>query len=284
MFRKLIVLAILPIFLFITPMAAEARTSTHKLRSSQRSAELAANPALAEFTHKRKVSVAGEVITLPGMISSQTFLISLGPGKSIPVYLRSKEFPDMQIGDTVAVAGAVSITRGEKRISVKEGTNIRVIKRGGLASAPMDTSISDLPNKPLNAWLQVRGEITERTAGHIYLDDGSGEVFIPLKKNMRKAKSVWKLGDRVRVTGILGRTKKGEVQLIPMSIKDLETASSTYATTTAFTNHGRADLSVIKKYLIATVAGLLTVLAAILIKMRWNPIFVTLFKRSKNSC
>lgn len=283
MFQRLIVLIILPIFLFITPIAADARASTYKSRSSSRGAELVANPALAEFTHKRKVSVAGEVITLPGMISSQTFLISLGTGKSIPVYLRSKEFPDMQIGDTVAVAGTISIARGEKRISVKKGADIRVIKRGGLASAPIDTPISDLPNKPLNAWLQVRGEITERTANRIYLDDGSGEVFIPLKKNMRKAKSVWKLGDQVQVIGISARTKKGELQLIPFSINDLKPVSSTFVTSTALVNQERADLSVIKKYLIATVAGLLTVLAAILIKMRWRPIFLnSFFKRGKN--
>ncbi|MCB9798791.1 lamin tail domain-containing protein [Candidatus Nomurabacteria bacterium] len=168
------------------------------------------------------VSFPGYVSVLPGILGSQIFYVQ-DREAGIQIYMHSKEFPELSYGDFVSINGEVSVVGGQKRIKVKQPENIRVLSKNDqeiLSEFVVDRELSQI-DETLHARLaQVHGEITELRGSQMYIDDGSEEFLVYFKKGTGITRSMFSLGQNVRVNGIVENTLTG-MRILPRSVDDV---------------------------------------------------------------
>ena len=208
-----------------------------------------------------KISTEGIVAVLPGILGTQYFYITDG-NAGVQVYMHSKAFPELKVGDRVKVSGEISLPFGETRIKVSNAANIKVIGSGDLTA--VNYQISELGSEMSGALVEVEGEITELKSAYAYIDDGSDEIKIYFKKDTGLSKADFSLGEIIKVKGIL-INKSDELQILLRSGDDLEKADS---------GEIGAELDLVEssspvdKYLMATTGGLGSVLLGLFLRAR----------------
>ena len=70
----------------------------------------------------------------------------------------------------------------------------------------------------IGSLVKISGEVVGKNGQSIYVDDGTGEIFVYFQKGI-DIKS-FKAGDSLTITGIVGSMKNG-VRLLPRSDKDI---------------------------------------------------------------
>jgi len=163
------------------------------------------------------VKVAGIVAVKPGILGSQYFYIVGSPG--IQVYNYKKDFPNLEIGDYVEVTGELSISRGEQRLKTKQADDIKIIERRQPPTANKATC-ERINEDYVGQLITVTGEVVERKSSVIYLDDGTDEVVIYIKKATGINPKSIKEGEIIQVTGLVSRTKTG-IRIMPRSPDDI---------------------------------------------------------------
>lgn len=183
---------------------------------------------LSEFEKGQPVSVKGVVVIPPGVMSTQYFYISDTVG--VQVYMSKKDFPALAVGDLVQVLGELSETQGQPRIKVKEKKDI--IKLGKREIESLELSIAEVGEDESGKIITVQGEVTEKKSTYLYVDDGSGEIQVTIKKPLAAAVKNVKLGQRVEVTGMV-LPVQAEFHLIPRFASDIVISASTSTPETA---------------------------------------------------
>jgi len=163
------------------------------------------------------VKVSGTVAVLPGVFGTQYFYITGSPG--LQVYNYNKNFPELKIGDFVEVAGELSQINGEKRLKTKEASDIKILEYKGLPEPDLLTC-DKAGEENIGELIIVVGEITEIKGSTIYLDDGSEEVLIYIKKGTGINIKNYSEGETASVTGIMSNTTTGP-KLMPRSADDI---------------------------------------------------------------
>jgi hypothetical protein len=179
------------------------------------------------------VKVRGIVSAEPGILGSQIFYIqppSIPPDKGgwgvnagIQIYSYKKDFPELKIGDEIEVVGTLSQNRGETRLKIKQQEDIQIIKNNRndetqLRPAPVPAS--EIGEDLEGSLVQVIGEIIEIKGSSIFLDDGSDEVKVYLKKTTGIKKN-FQEGDIITVAGIVSQTSTG-YRLLPRYQDDIK--------------------------------------------------------------
>ncbi|MBT6294792.1 MAG: PKD domain-containing protein [Candidatus Magasanikbacteria bacterium] len=209
------------------------------------------------------VKTSGIVAVMPGVLGSQYFYIVGSPG--VQVYMHKKNFPEFALGDEISVVGEISQVNGEARVKVKESTDITVLTHPGVPD-PILLDVSDV-HELYEGWLaQVSGEVTEVKGSHFYLDDGTEEVKVYLKRGTGLTKKDIIVGNLVQVSGIIGKTRQG-YQLLPRSVEDVVHTGSVVKSgdgeSVNVVDKDVKDGSSIKRYLLVTLFGLLCILFAL---------------------
>ncbi len=163
------------------------------------------------------VKVNGTVAVLPGVLGSQYFYITGSPG--IQVYNYYKDFPSLQLGDYITVSGEISMSNGEMRIKTKQASDMQVLEHGE-PPAPEQLSCDKISEEYTGQLVSVTGEVVERKSSLVYLDDGTDETLIYIKAATGINASNIKEGERVAVTGLVGRTQSGP-RIMPRSNEDI---------------------------------------------------------------
>jgi len=201
---------------------------------------------IKEFESGELVKVAGVVAVKPGVLGSQYFYIvtphpltpspSKGEGNleervkkevikdliftaGIQVYNYKKEFPPLKIGDYVEVNGELAVSSGEMRIKTKIADDMKIIEQ---RDAPVAEAFDcdKINEETIGALITVTGEVVERKSSIIYLDDGTDEVIVYIKKATGINPKSIEEGEILEVTGIVGRTKSG-IRIMPRSTDDI---------------------------------------------------------------
>ncbi|MFH0857628.1 MAG: lamin tail domain-containing protein [Candidatus Magasanikbacteria bacterium] len=165
-----------------------------------------------------QVKVKGTVAVLPGILGTQYFYITGSPG--VQVYSFKKDFPELALGDEISVTGEISEVSGELRIKTQSQEDIQ--KTGVKHDlVPKSIEVADIEGMNPGWLVEVSGEITEAKSSQLYVDDGTEEILVYLKKATGINGRSYEIGDHVKVVGILGQTKSG-TRLLPRFPEDIQ--------------------------------------------------------------
>ena len=167
------------------------------------------------------VQVSGQVIVEPGVLASQIFYIAdpkACPG--IQIYMYSKNFPELKLGDLVEITGILAESSGEKRIKVSEKENIKILKNQE-ALAPTPIKLSEVEEGLEGCLVSTAGEVTEKSGSNVYFADDDGELKIYFKPTLAFPKPKMAIGDQIEAAGIVSQTKTG-FRLLPRYENDLK--------------------------------------------------------------
>ena len=228
-------------------------------------------------TDIKKILVAGEIATAPGTVSHRTPLasgtirgvVTVPPGvlaktylyivcetpcagEGVKVRMTKAEWPALQKGDVVTVTGKTSAAGNEPSFLTKK-EQVRVTgNRKRVMPEPLPV-FRALDDTLLRHFVIATGEVTEKRAGVLYLDDSTDELSVSGKSSPLIAE-----GDRVAIAGILTKNEKGYI------LKASEPATVINAqpkTTKAPTKIVRDKNAERTKYLVTTLAALFAVAA-----------------------
>ncbi len=214
-----------------------------------------------------RVQVTGVVAVLPDIFGTQYFYIvgeQTPPASGIQIYSYKKDFPNLSVGDIITVTGEISESNGETRIKTSEQSDM--VQSGttlNIVAFPLETT--EIGESVEGAFIRVSGEVTEKKASYLYLDDGVGEIKIYFKKNTGLSGSEFQVGQKITVSGIVSETRSG-YQLMPRDITDI-TYEQAVEKLDIETNSTHSS-SVAETYLTATAGGLTSILLGLLAKAR----------------
>ena len=167
------------------------------------------------------VKVTGQVIVPPGVLGSQIFYIaSVEACPGIQIYMYSKNFPELKLGDLVQVSGILSESGGEKRIKVSAKENIKILESQD-APAPTPIKLSEVEEDLEGCLISASGELTEKSGSNLYFADDDGELKIYFKSSLSFPKPKMDIGDEIETVGIVSQTKTG-FRLLPRYESDLK--------------------------------------------------------------
>lgn len=227
-----------------------------------------------------RVQVTGVVAVLPDIFGTQYFYIvgeKTPPASGIQIYSYKKDFPNLSVGDVITVTGEISESSGETRIKTTEKSDM--VQSGttlDITAFPLETT--EIGESVEGAFVRVSGEVTEKKASYLYIDDGAGEIKVYFKKNTGLSGSEFQVGQKITVSGIVGETRSG-YQLMPRDITDI-----TYDQTTeklSVDTENSDSSSIAETYLTATAGGLTSILLGLLAKAR-GTVVLTFLKRAGN--
>ncbi|PIY93297.1 MAG: hypothetical protein COY69_02360, partial [Candidatus Magasanikbacteria bacterium CG_4_10_14_0_8_um_filter_32_14] len=196
------------------------------------------------------VSVTGTVAVEPGVLGTQFFYI-INQNAGVQVYMYSKDFPKLQIGDEIEITGEITETSGETRIKLKEKKDIKILGHVDLPQGKF-LELENIGEAYEGSLLVASGEITEIKSSYMYIDDGTEEIKVYFKAGAGIRKDVFQEGDLVRVTGLLHQTKT-EYQLLPRMPNDIMKTGVTEDFITKQEQAKEQDSAdMVEKYLVAT--------------------------------
>ena len=196
------------------------KTTTAKKTNSKKIVYKTASVSLEKVKSLAKgdrVKVEGVVAVLPNIFSSQYFYI-VGSG-GVQVYNYKKEFPALQVGDTVSVSGEISTVSGEQRIKTSSKDDIKIIKNDK-APKPEILACENVNEEAVGSLVSVAGEVTEKKGYTVFLDDGTNEAQIYLKKNTGLSSGDFTEGDKIEVRGIVSQSGTN-LRIMPRSRDDI---------------------------------------------------------------
>lgn len=175
-----------------------------------------------------KVFTQGMVTVAPGILGKRVFYISeidlvskeifLSPG--IEIYSSRAEFPEMSVGDVIELSGKVSETKGKKRINLQKDSQLNIIDHWQRPE-PDQIPTGEMSEDLIGSLIQVTGTLLEKKGRNYYLDDGSGEIKVYIKKTTGIPKLNVDVGYVVSAIGILDLTDSG-YRLLPRYPQDLD--------------------------------------------------------------
>ncbi len=163
------------------------------------------------------IKVAGIVAVEPGILGSQYFYIVGSAG--IQVYNYKKDFPNLKVGDYIEVSGELSMSSGELRLKTKTQDDFKILEHREPPIAS-EATCEKVNEEYVGQLISVAGEVVERKSSIVYLDDGTDEVIVYLKKSTGINSKSIKEGEIIAVTGLVGRTKSG-IRIMPRSSNDI---------------------------------------------------------------
>ncbi len=171
------------------------------------------------------VKVKGTVAVPPGILGVQIFYIVGSPG--IQIYNYKKDFPALRAGDYIEVTGELAQTQGEFRIKTKDKSGINLLEHKAVPVA-LAVKADEVSEENIGQLITISGEITDKKSSSLYVDDGSGEVFVYIKQNTGIDTKNLAAGQKVSVAGILSKTQTG-LRLLPRYPGDIALVDRTDA-------------------------------------------------------
>ncbi len=175
-----------------------------------------------------KVQTVGMVIVPPVILGKSVIYIAevdsmanqVIPLSGIQLYSSSGEFPELKVGEVIEVTGKTSEVQGEKRINLIKDSQINTIKQLSV-NKPELTAIDDITDEFIGSLIFISGELVEQKGSNYYIDDGTGEIRVYLKKTAPIEKPEIEEGYYIDVAGILTLTTSG-YRLLPRFQEDID--------------------------------------------------------------
>ena len=210
--------------------------------------------------------IKGLVTVLPGVFGSQYFYIFDGE-KGYQVYQYKKDFPSLNIGDQISVAGVESVVSGVNRIKINNKNSIDILATDQEVE-PANLTLEELNADSAGALVKVSGDVTSVKSNYLYIDDGNGEAIIYFRPASKIDNQNFKLGDKLEVVGILEQAKNG-LRVSPRSNEDIKVVGYSQEVLSQQSQADQASQNEVRdKYLTATAGGVTTLLLGFLARAR----------------
>ncbi len=187
-----------------TPSSKKSSKSSKKVKSPVAIIEttLAALRSLGSGT---KVRVQGVVSVHPGILGKTVMYIA---GSGVQIYSQSKSFPALTEGDMVRVEGKISQSAGETRITIPDAGALQKIG-SGTPPQPHAAETGDINESLEGNLVSIAGDVMEVKWPNIFIDDGTEEARVYVKKTTGIANMKLKVGEHLAVTGVVSQTQAG---------------------------------------------------------------------------
>jgi len=173
---------------------------------------------IKEYAIGDKIITRGIVAVELGTFGANIFYIA---GSGVQIYMYSKDFPALAVGDEIEVQGELSQAYGELRIKIKNKNDIKILSHDNKLIAH-ELSMDEISDEWLGSFLKITGEITEIKNLYFWLDDGFGELRVYIKNttDINFLDANLQVGEQVEVLGILSTTSSG-YRLLPRYKNDI---------------------------------------------------------------
>lgn len=226
---------------------------------------------VAQFKVGAEVAVEGVVVVEPGVMSKNTFYIVDKTG-GVQIYMYTKEFPALAVGDRIKVWGELSETQGEKRIKITHSDQI-IFLRVEDPPKPLAIQAEDIGEEFEGMFVVLQGELVEMKGASWWIDDKTDEAKIYIKRNTGIISKGFSLGDEVRVAGIVSQWKE-EYRILPRYMNDVKlikgvaTVNNDYLTVSDGNKNsdGTDSYSGLFKYLVAVAMAIIIMLVTVIIR------------------
>lgn len=157
------------------------------------------------------------VTARPGVLATQYFYCENDRGWQI--YNYKKDFPELEIDELIEVAGLVQRSSGNWRLKLSGKDAIKKI--GTRRLEPQLLSLENVNDILVGKLIKVSGEVAKKTGANIYLDDGTGEGLIYLKRGSGLLASSFSDSEQVEVLGIVQNSSTG-LRILPRERADIK--------------------------------------------------------------
>lgn len=144
-------------------------------------------------------SATGIVIAPPNLFSTQTIYID-----GLQLYMYSKDWPELEIGDKINVWGEPSTYFNEPRLKLKNRYSIKIISKNNPIE-PVILEGDSISDEFIGKLITAEAEILEISGTKIFIDIAGAEIFIynKLKLPLPEINE----SDLIKITGILSKYK-----------------------------------------------------------------------------
>lgn len=213
-----------------------------------------------------RIIVRGQVVVEPGALNKNSFYINDENG-GVQIYMFSKDFPALALGDEVRVSGEISEAYGEKRVKVQRRENIEVLGQGD-AFEPMRLDAEDVGEEYEGVLARLQGQITQIGTSDFWLDDMTAEVKVYIKRGTGIEMSTFDEGESVQVTGIISQYNE-EYRVLPRYKGDIvvlgQVKGAESESKTQLTENRKGDWV---KYAVAVLAAAGIIAGSLLLKKK----------------
>ncbi len=193
-------------------------------------------PASAQGGSAKINSITATVIVPPNIFSTQTMYVD-----GLQLYMYSKDWPELKIGDKISVYGTPSTYYSEPRLKLKNKSSIKIISQNNTTEPVPAENVSE---DDLGRLIIIEGEVLQIVNTKIIIDANSEEIPV-YDKTKQNIFSQLKEKDQVQITGVVSQYKD-EFRLLPRGADDIKILKSSVPIT--------ASKSATWKYLISTLA------------------------------
>ncbi|MDP2586635.1 MAG: lamin tail domain-containing protein [Candidatus Komeilibacteria bacterium] len=229
------------------------------------------------------IKIIGAITAVPGQLYKKSFYLSavdpvsgqLLPGQGLEIYAGAPVPADFKIGDVIEIEGKVSYVKDRARLNLSKDKKITVLGYLDLLE-PLAVSVDELQDELLGALVSVSGQVVKKQSNSIYLDNEGLEIRVDFKEGVKDAYKNLKEGDMITVAGILIAGTDG-YRLLPRIAEDVQTAKVLGVSEIAAASLSSQTIDVLSdnrgqqalKYLFYSGGGLVTILASLLIKLKF---------------
>lgn len=229
------------------------------------------------------VKITGIVTALPGQLYKKSFYLAgidsasgqALPGQGLEVYVGAPVAADFKIGDVIEIEGKVSYVKDRARLNLSKDKKITALGHLDFLE-PLLVSVDELQDELLGSLVSVSGQVVKKQSNSIYLDNEGLEIRADFKESVKDAYKNLKEGDLITVAGILIAGTDG-YRLLPRIVEDVQTAKVLGASDIAAASLSSQTIEVLPqnraqqamKYLFYSGGGLVTILASLLIKLKF---------------
>ncbi len=199
-----------------TPNAANVAPQEQKTDTPTSSAKKVKTPqrvtiaALTSLPLRTLVRVEGVVTVEPGVLGDGVFYAQKGDAG-----IRVLGDAGVAVGDLVSLEGTVGQTEGERKITLAAADDARVLGSDDTVNASPYS-----PSVPGGMLVAAEGIVQKKDGSGFTLATDAGNVRVTIRPVAEIETSDYRAGDRVRVTGILRRTRPA-IRLYPRSQEDV---------------------------------------------------------------
>jgi len=146
--------------------------------------------------------ITGVVLTLPGMFSTQYFLVKPNDSEMLfQIYSSKKLFPELKIGQEIIASGEISVIETGQRLKISVAEDIKILGESVLTEPAISTS-EDIKQPPHPRLVRIQGEITSKKSPRLIVTDDKGDIEVYLAKATGLSITQFAVGDKIIITGI----------------------------------------------------------------------------------
>lgn len=163
---------------------------------------------------KTKIKLRGQVVVLPKVFNEKYMYLN-----GLQVYFSQADWPVFDLGDELEIRGTISESGGERRLVVKEKTDISLFETQN-PLVPTEIGSLDLTDDNAGSLVRLVGTLVEKKGSKMIFADDNGEFAVQFNPKTAIKASDYDVGNALQVSGIL-KKYNDEYRIMPRGKDDL---------------------------------------------------------------